>query len=80
MWTEARWGVEQAEAYMRGLQAALDLLLTAPEMAPERREILPPVRLYRYRSHVVIYRLAEATLVVHRVVHGRSNWKEAISD
>ena len=53
----------------------MDLLLATPEMAPERREISPPVRLYAYRSHLVIYRLSEGALIVHRVTHSRSNWQ-----
>ena len=78
-WTETRWGVAQAETYVRGLHAALDLLLMTPEMARERTEFSPPVRLWRYRSHVVIYRVSDNALVVHRIVHGRSNWDEVLS-
>jgi toxin ParE1/3/4 len=77
-WTAVRWGGEQAEAYLAGLKAAIGLLLDSPEMAHERPEISPPVRLYPCRSHVVIYRLSGDSLIVHRVVHGRSNWQSQL--
>jgi toxin ParE1/3/4 len=79
-WTAARWGVEQAETYLKSLQAALNLLRTAPEMARERQETTPPLRLYTYRSHLLIYRLTDDALTVHRMVHARSDWNAALSD
>ncbi|ROU02543.1 type II toxin-antitoxin system RelE/ParE family toxin [Histidinibacterium lentulum] len=36
------WSVGQAEAYVRGLAADLDLLVQHPRMARERRETRPP--------------------------------------
>lgn len=79
-WTAANWGAAQAEAYVTGMRAAFTLLQSVPEMSRERAEISPPVRVYTYRSHVVIYRLSEDALVVHRIVHGRTNWAESLLD
>ena len=69
------FGVAQAEAYQDGLEAAFDLIAGYPEIARERREFTPPVRVHRFRSHVVIYLVdAEGPFVV-RVRHGREDWE-----
>jgi toxin ParE1/3/4 len=73
-YTARTWSVGQAEAYVRGLAADLDLLVQHPRMARERREIRPPVRLYRSGSHLIIYRIEAGWLDVLRIVHARQNW------
>jgi len=44
-YTARTWSVSQAETYIRGLAADLDLLVQHPGIARERVEICPPVRL-----------------------------------
>jgi len=55
--TARTWSVSQAETYIRGLVADLDLLVLHLGIARERVEIRPPVRLYRSGSHLIIYRI-----------------------
>jgi toxin ParE1/3/4 len=52
IWTYSAeaWSVSQADAYVSGLKNALDVLLDIPELARERAEITPPVRVHRHRS------------------------------
>ena len=73
--TARTWSIEQADAYLRGLDAQFDALSRHPEMAREFSEIDPPVRLFPFRSHVIIYRVEEAVLVVLRVLHNRRHWR-----
>lgn len=68
------WSVGQAEAYIRGLTADMDLMVQHPGIARERTEIRPPVRLYRSGSHLIIYRIEAGWLDVLRIVHARQNW------
>lgn len=58
IWTHgaATWGESQAERYVDGLFALFDLLAEYPEMAREREEFTPPVRIHPSGSHLVIYR------------------------
>lgn len=72
--TVAQWSVDQAEAYLRGLWKTLDVLIFQPKIARERHEIVPPVRLHPYRSHVIIYRIEGDFIEVVRLVHHRRNW------
>lgn len=78
--TAERWSVEQAESYLTGLQDMLALLCGHPEIARSVQELNPPVKLYPYRSHLVIFTAGETSLEVIRVVHMRSNWRNAMPD
>ena len=74
-YTALMWSPDQADAYLRGLAEKLDFLCGHPEIARERREIDPPVRLHPYRSHLIIYRIEHDRLAVIRVVHRRQHWQ-----
>jgi len=71
IWTHgaATWGVSQAERYADGLFALFDLLAEYPEMAREREEFMPPVRIHPSGSHLVIYRLEGQGIEIIRILH-----------
>lgn len=58
--------------------AALDVLLGIPEIARERAEITPPVRIHRHRSHIMVSRIEQPNLAVIRSRHGHEDWIEDI--
>ena len=70
------FGQRQAELYHEGLARALDLIATEPRIARERREFTPPVRLHPYRSHLIVYVLDDAGVLIVRVLHGRQEWEK----
>ena len=74
------WGAAQAERYLRGLQRVLQTLQEFPELARERPEFRPPVRLHPYRRHLVVYRVEGDDLVVLRILHQRRNWQVLLAD
>lgn len=76
--TVNEWSVQQAEHYLMGLDRVLTLLAEQPQLARERLEVDPPVRLHPYKSHIVIFRANDTTLEVLRVVHAKSNWVELL--
>jgi toxin ParE1/3/4 len=76
--TAHKWSVGQAETYTRALAADMAFLVQHPQIAPERRETRPPVRLYRSGSHLIIYRVEVSWLHVLRIVHARQNWVELL--
>ena len=71
--TVERWSARQAEAYFTALNAALALLCEHPEIA-RLHDFTPPVRIFPFRSHLVIYMADDATAHVVRILHMRANW------
>jgi len=82
IWLEgaASWGVGQAERYADGLFALFDLLVEFPEIARERTEFSPPVRIHPSGAHLVIYRQVEQGIEIIRVLHGHQNLTAYLSD
>ena len=76
----ARWGVDQAERYADGLFAVFDLLAEFPEMARERREFTPPVRIHPSGSHLVIYQLEGQGIEIIRILHSHQNLTAYLQD
>lgn len=79
-YTVARWGRAQAVDYLSGLDGAFRLLADFPEIARLRREFTPPVRIHRYREHVIIYLSGNDAIDILRVAHARANWSEFLAD
>lgn len=69
------FGPAQARGYHDELFSTLDLIAANPRMARERQEITPPIRLYPFKAHLVIYRIEEAgTVLIVRIRHGHEDW------
>jgi len=70
-----QFGIDQADAYHAGLEAAFDFLARYPRAARERSELSPPVRVHPYRAHLIVYEVEQnGGVFVLRVRHGRENW------
>jgi toxin ParE1/3/4 len=71
----ALFGLAQADKYHDGLTAAFEFLADFPRAARLRAEIDPPVRAYRYKSHMILYDLGDDDAVlILRVRHGHEDW------
>ena len=46
-----------------------------PEVAAERTEVSPPMRLHVHGRHVIAYRLEGWHVDVVRILHARRNWR-----
>ncbi|MDX6750455.1 type II toxin-antitoxin system RelE/ParE family toxin [Geminicoccaceae bacterium 1502E] len=69
------FGLAEADAYHRKLEQAFQLLAQFPQIAPERAEIDPPVRIHPCGSHIIIYRAAaDGEVLIIRVRHSREDW------
>lgn len=82
IWIEgaSTWGVAQAEHYADGLFALFDLLVEFPEIARERTEISPPVRIHPSGAHLVIYRREGQGIEIIRILHVHQNFTAYLSD
>lgn len=74
------WGVEQAGRYSDSLFAVFDLLADFPELARERGEFTPPVRIHPSGSHLVIYRSEGQGIEIIRVLHAHQNLMAFLQD
>ena len=79
-YTAGTWSVEQADTYIDSLANVFDLLVSMPEMAPERHEFTPRVRIHPHGHHLVIYIVREDTVVIVRVLGGAQNWRAVLED
>ena len=77
--TAGHWGQSKAEEYLLGMGRLFTLLADHPEIARERRDFRPPIRLHPFQSHLVIFTASDAALEIIRVVHNRSNWAELLA-
>lgn len=70
-----KFGIAQANEYHSKLEACFEFLADNPLAAPERREILPAVRIHPVGVHLVIYRLeSPERIFIIRVRHSREDW------
>ncbi len=75
-YTSAQWSTKQADAYVRGIAAAIERVAANPELAHERAEYDPPVRIYRVQSHIIIYRDLPDRVSIIRIRHGSEDWAD----
>ena len=75
LYTARNWSLQQADRYMDALEGAFDTLVARPEIARERPEFDPPVRVHPSAQHVIVYRIEADHRVILRVLGGRQNWQ-----
>ena len=82
IWTHgaATWGESQAERYADGLFALFDLLADYLEIAREREEFTPPVRIHPGGSHLVVYRSEGQGVEIIRILHAHQNLMAYLND
>ena len=80
VYTAQQWSLTQADSYLRGLDDTLTLLRDQPDIARRFGSSVPPVRVQRYKSHLVIFTASASTLDVIRIVHARSNWQALLAE
>ena len=71
------FGAAQAEAYHHKLEGAFARIAAFPQMARERPEISPPVRIQPCGRHIVVY-VAEdgGDVLIIRIRHGHEDWAQ----
>ncbi len=73
-YTAHNWSPKQADSYIDTLENTFEHLLTMPEMARERGEFTPPVRVHPNGKHLIIYRIEVDHLLILRILGGRQDW------
>jgi len=75
LYTAQQWSVTQADRYTDILEDTLERLLFMPEMARERPEFDPPVRIHPSADHLIIYRVENDYLSILRVLGASQDWQ-----
>lgn len=75
LYTLEQWSLQQADRYTDILEDTFDRLLFLPEMARERSEFNPPVRIHPSAEHLIIYRIEVDHLVILRVLGAWQDWQ-----
>lgn len=69
------FGPAQAQKYHRELYAIFNLIARNPRMARERHELSPPLRIHRFKAHLVVYSVdGQGEVLIVRVRHGHEDW------
>ena len=79
-YTQDAWGRDQRRLYLDGLNEKFEVLAAMPEMAAERRDFHPPVRIHRYEKHLIIYVITVSGILIVRILHQSQNVPTRLSD
>ena len=74
------FGSRQADDYIEGLFAKLDLLAHFPQLGGARPELCADVHVIFYKSHAILYRIDDADVFVRSIRHGLEDWQSDASD
>ena len=74
-YTASTWSAGQADLYIGTLIRTIETLVAMPQLARERAEFTPPVRIHPAAEHLIIYRIDGDWLSVIRILGGRQNWR-----
>jgi toxin ParE1/3/4 len=76
MWeySSERFGLDEAEAYLRGIQRAAATVTEDPRRGLACEEIRSGYRKFSVGSHVLFFRASATRVVIVRVLHARMNF------
>jgi toxin ParE1/3/4 len=70
VFTEARWGIEQRNVYIKQFDDAFHMLAASPSMGKPCDEIMPGYRKFPRGSHVIFYRQGSSCVIeIVRILH-----------
>ena len=68
-YTERKWGIDQAERYLRRIAAAVDVITETPTLGRNCDHVREGYRKYPVGSHVLFYREMSSGIDVIRILH-----------
>jgi len=73
--TAVIWGVDQAELYIRQIEAAIRLIAGNPQLGKACDDIRRSYRKYPAGSHLLFYRLVSTHVEIIRILHQRMDFE-----
>ena len=77
-YTPERWGVDQAEDYMRLIQRAIEIVAADPRKGRSSEEVRAGYHKYPAGSHLLFYRSVKEGIDVVRILHGRMDFERRL--
>ena len=74
-YTVAHWNLEQAETYIRWIQAAIEVIAAEPETGRSCEAVRAGYRKHSVGSHIIFFRLTRGGIDVVRILHGRMDFE-----
>jgi toxin ParE1/3/4 len=74
-YTAERWGIDQAETYIRLIQLAIETVADDPRRGRSCDEVREGYRKYSAGSHVLFYRSTKVGIDIVRVLHGSMDFE-----
>jgi len=68
-YTRDQWGRDQRDRYMLAMETQFEVLAQNPRLAAERVDYDPPVRIYKYEKHLIVYAINDGGILIIRVLH-----------
>ncbi len=69
------FGETQARRYHRDLFRTFALIAEFPQIARERTELSPPVRIHPHKAHLIVYIVHDKDdVLILRIRHGHEDW------
>lgn len=73
-----KWGLMQAEAYITGFQKSFELLSTFPKIGRNMDEIKTSLRRYTYQKHYIFYTEHEHYVIVNALISTSRNLRPGL--
>jgi len=67
------WGENQSSRYLENLKERFWSLTKLPHIGVERPELLPAIRSFPVKSHVIFYQVRSGQIEIIRVLHDRQD-------
>jgi toxin ParE1/3/4 len=68
------YSLSRVEAYVDDLIVFFDRIAEFPLAARERTELQPGLRMRRFHSHAIFYRVEDRHVLIIRILHGHQDW------
>ena len=79
-YTQKTWCRDQRRRYLNSLNQKFDMLAAMPEMAAERSDFDPPVRIHHHEKHLIVYVAIDDGILIVRVLHQSQDVPALLSD
>ena len=79
-YSDVTFGAMQTAAYVAGLEASFNLLVSFPRVGVASFEIKIGLRRYRHQSHYIFYTEQDDALLIEDLIHVRRNMRRDLFD